>query len=418
MKRFLTASFALLFAAAMCIPAIAAAEDEKTDQPDGAALASQAPEAAIATDGEDDLSATLPEETAALSQTPLAHMQEESTAGEAAEERDAPSDGTADQVECHLTITYIELLNTDDPMTPLEPHEMGTYVVSGLHPGDVVNVWDYVFDIPGHFFFDGSSPSITISADDSKNTVELVYGVLQNSEFTVDYYIMDGADLTASDWAGALATDPSFYKIGEQKFVNQSFNKEVNGADFEYALEGLYPVGAYPESIHLTESAEDNVISVVYVPAISDLPESWEVIDKPQAPDASEPGTDAPEKPTLPNEVLVPTPSLPDSADPGSFGIPSDGIQGLEGVVISDGNVNAHPTDGPLVITEEMLDNPVTPQTAERYAQAYDLDTPLVSALPAVTTAPRIQVGLALLLFLMAFLAVCAYAFERGEQGK
>lgn len=429
MKKILTVSFAVLFATAMCIPLSALAENadlaESDDVITETELANDADQDADLSASEDP--AAVSSEIQALSEEPLAHMGTEATgsAESAAPAMGEPADDA--QVECHLTITYIELLPTDDPSAPYEPHEMGAYVVDGLHPGDVVNVWDYVFNIPGHFFFDGSSPSITISADDSLNTVELTYGVLQNSEFTVDYYIMEGADLNATDWAGALAPGPEFHKIGEQRFVNQTFNKEVDGDDFEYALEGLYTVGSFPEVIHLTDDPAENVINVLYAPAISDLPESSEIVSKPEgpavpdAPDAPSapdaPEAAAPSAPALPNEVVVPTPTLPNGSDASSFGVPA-GIQGMEGVVISEGNVNERPVKEPIAITDEMLANPVTPQTAERYAQAYESGLPLLSPLPAVTLVPHIQVGLALLLFLVAFLAICAFAFERGERGR
>lgn len=415
MKKILTASFATLFAAAMCVPASAIAEGGAGDEEQHSAYPTTELSDDVGTDAQGTANAratsdAIAPEVQALTEEPLAHMRAgaEGAATPVEAATDADDQASADQTECHLTITYIELLPTDDANTPYQPHEMGTYVVDGLHPGDVVDVWDYVFDIPGHFFFDGSSPSITISADNAKNAVELVYGVLQNSEFTVDYYIMDGADLSADDWSGALATHPEFHLIGEQKFVNQTFNKEVDGTDFEYALQGLYPVGSFPEVIHLSDDPADNVINVVYAPADA-IP--------PQAPDdGAMPGGPGAGAPSLPNEVVVPSPSHPDGVDGSSFVAPS-GEQSMQGVVVSDGNVDERAAKEPVSITDEMRADPVTPQTAERYANAYEQGLPLLSPLPAAIVAPGVHVGLALILFLVAFLAICAYAFERGERG-
>lgn len=413
MKRILTASLAVVFAAAMCIPLSAIAEGIGAGQSEG----SSAPEAdATATEQAVSTTSDITQDASAsiiddLSGDPLAHM-ESTEAVDAAEA--ANIDAADDQTECTLTIIYTELISPETPDGSVEAYEMGRYVVDGLHPGDVINVWDYVFDIPGHFFFDGSAASLTISSDNSKNVVELLYGVLQNSEFTVDYYVMDGADLTADTWSEALATDPSFYKVGEQKFVNQTFNKEIVGSDFERDMDGLYAVGSYPSSIKLTEDPDENVINVLYVPAMTNLPSEWEIIEKPETPEG---GTDSAVPPTTPNEVLVPTPILPDGSDIADFVAPPQQNE-LEGVAFSDGNIVEAASQQSITFTDDMVKNPITPQTAERYAQAYKTGAPLITPLPVVTNMLNIQIGFALVLFLIAFLAICTYAFERGQRGK
>lgn len=429
MKKILTASFAALFAFAMCMPVFALAEGANDTDATGEnaptaeeAAAAEAVQTFEQTAREPVEPVPIADEDNGLPK-PLENMEADPATTDAPAEAQAAtaSDPAAD---CTLTIHYYEIVYYDDSYAPDNLRPMGDHVVTGLKPGDVVNVWDYVVNIPGYFFFDGSRPSITISADDSQNQVDLMYAKLTNSEFTVNYYIMEGADLAADDWSGALATNPEFYKVGEQHFVDQRFDDEINGADFEFPVDGLLAVDTYPHSIHLSTNPDDNVINVIYVSELATLPDDVPIVDVPETPAPDAPGTGsgtvtppASSTPSLPNEVIIPTPDGTVSTDPSSFGAPSEADQ-LEGVTLSNGQINSGPAKEPIEITDDMLANPVTPQTAERYAKAFELGTPLLSPLPVITDAFNIQLAIALLLVLLAYLAVCIYAFERGRQGK
>ena len=77
--------------------------------------------------------------------------------------------------------------------------------LSGFHEGQELTAWSYVVDIPGYFFWDGWPNRMVVSRDPSQNVYTLNYVRLWNSEYTVNYYLMTGADLTADSWSGALA---------------------------------------------------------------------------------------------------------------------------------------------------------------------------------------------------------------------
>ncbi len=318
---------------------------------------------------------------------------------------------TADRT---LTVRYYEFVYEDGGHNIVGDALLGEASQGGFKPGDVVNAWDYVVDIPGHFFFDGSAPEIVISEDDAENVLDLFYGKLYNNEFTVNYYLMVGADLSADSWSGALATHPEFEKMGEQTFVDQRFDDLVEGDDYEYDIGGMYAVDTYPESIRLSTDPDENVINVLYVPALSNLPDDIVIPDEPSLPDGGNPpsgggGTDSPITPTpIPPEVIVP--AAPDAAGTGtgSFSIPSDASQ-LQGMGDGSGS-------GDALINDGMLANPVPQQTAERYINAFETGEPLVTALPAVEVDEFPYLGLALILYLIAFVSICAWAYERERR--
>lgn len=409
MKKILTASFTALFAFAMCVPAFALAEGE--DAADGADAASATEQETVRepvepvpiADGDNGLP------------KPLENMEAEPVATEAQVE--APSATTSDEAaDCYATFNYYEIVYYEEDR---DLRLLGTYVVDGLKPGDVLNVWDYVFDIPGYFFFDGTAPSLTISADNSKNVIDLKYGKLMNSELTVNYYVMTGANLAGDDWADTLVPTTRFHKVGTQTLVNQRFDMEVNGDDFEQPVDGLYVVDTFPQSLRLTENPEDNVLNVLYVPTAANLPDDEEIFEVPEAPAAPGPseGAAPDQTPARPGDVVVPTPIMPTESTLGSFTAPYDPTA-MEGVAFADGHLETGEVGEPITFTEEMVANPVSQQTAERYAKAFEQGTPLLSPLPATTDALNIQLGGALLLVLLAYLAICIYAFERGRQGK
>ncbi len=225
--------------------------------------------------------------------------------------------------DCTVTLEYYENVPYDefDPMFP--PNEegrflLGTRVLTGLHEGDFIRTVDYIANIPGYFFFDAWPARLTVSTNPAENVIKLFYFKRYESEYTVNYYIMTGADLAADTWSGALATgDVDFYKMGSQTFHNKRFLSLINGDAYEYKLDDMYVVDSYPAQIRLGLNADDNVLNVLYVPALTNLPTETPVPDDTNAPDNTLPPT-APDTPNTPD-----VPSTPDNGG-GNGGITDD----------------------------------------------------------------------------------------------
>lgn len=271
-----------------------------------------------------------------------------------------------DAGNCTVTLQYYENVNYEDPdVIPDEEGRvlMGTRVLTGLHEGDTIDTWDYVADIPGYFFFDAWPATLKVSIDPMQNIIKLFYFKAWDSEYTVNYYLIEGADLSADSWEGALGTgEIEFLKMGSQNFEHQRFDSLVKGDAYEYHVDGMYMVDSYPPEIRLTEQADDNVINVFYLPATDNLPDDIPDVDSPEAvePDpAPEPGS--PEAPTLPGDAVIDKDDLetilPDSSTPGADEIIDD-ILGAEDAVDT-------------VVTDEMLENTIPKAEARKIAQAY-----------------------------------------------
>ena len=190
--------------------------------------------------------------------------------------------GTTPADDCTVTINYLEYANYDDePDMELDQGNrrvLGKRVITGLHEGDVLNAWDYAIDLPGHFFFDGWPLDLTVSTDPAQNEMDLIYVKLWNSEYTVNYYVMTGADLEANNWHDALAPDDvHFYKMGSETFDNQRFDKLIEGDAYEYKLDDMYVIDTYPAQIRLGTDPDNNVINVLYTPESTYLPDGVEV---------------------------------------------------------------------------------------------------------------------------------------------
>lgn len=217
---------------------------------------------------------------------------------------DASSDDAA-AADCHATIKYYDLVDADTPgVVPDETGRwlLGTREIDGLHEGDVLHAWDYVVNIPGYFFFDGWPRYLTITTNPADNVIELNYFNRNNASFTVNYYLMQNADLTADNWASALAPDDvEFIKLGSETFDNQRFNALIEGDAYEYRIDGTYVVDTYPAEIRLTEDPDDNVLNVLYVPESTHLPDNVEIpdLDESAPPDASGPS----QAPSLPGDT-------------------------------------------------------------------------------------------------------------------
>lgn len=289
--------------------------------------------------------------------------------------------GTTPADDCTVTINYLEYANYDDePDMELDQGNrrvLGKRVITGLHEGDVLNAWDYAINLPGHFFFDGWPLDLTVTTDPAKNTMDLIYVKLWNSEYTVNYYVMTGADLEADNWHDALAPDDvQFYKMGSETFDNQRFDKLINGDAYEYKLDDMYVIDTYPAQIRLGTDPDNNVINVLYTPESTYLPDDLEVPDEaiPPADDdtgnggdnsggdngeANKPGdsTTLPGDTTLDKDDMIAT--LPDNIEVGSDEF--------------DDFLGSDTDRGELEVTDEMLANDkVNKEDAEKTIKAYE----------------------------------------------
>lgn len=283
--------------------------------------------------------------------------------------------------ECVVTINYLEYMNyEDEPDATIDEggrRVLGTRTLTGLHEGDVLNAWDYVLDLPGHFFFDGWPLDLTVSRNPEQNTMDLIYVKLWDSEYTVNYYVMLNADLTADTWSEALAPeDVEFVKMGSQTFDNQRFDALIQGDAYEYKLDNMYVIDTYPAEIRLGTDPDNNVINVLYTPDLVNLPDDIEVPDGVIPPAAENPdgsgdadngnggnssgGTDdpgtLPDDETMNKDDLITT--LPDSIEVGD-----DSYDDFLGSDIDRGE---------LEITDDMLAHPVNKEQAEKMIDAYE----------------------------------------------
>lgn len=257
--------------------------------------------------------------------------------------------------ECVAVIKYFENVPYEDPDTVIDEggrRLLGTRVLTGLHEGEVLNAWNYVVDIPGHFFFDGWPLNMTVTTDPTQNVFTLIYGRLWNSEYTVNYYLMTGADLAADTWSEALAPDDvDFIKMGSQTFTDQWFDITIKGDAYEYKLDGMYVVDTYPAEIRLGTDPDNNVINVLYVPELNTLPDEVEVPDGVVVPDPDPDAPNPPEDGTIDYDDLMTT--LPDDVV----------VEDFVGTDVDNGNMD---------VTDEMLSTPVSKQEAERMLDAYN----------------------------------------------
>lgn len=300
----------------------------------------------------------------------------EEVVAEGAEE--AKSAVVADQAtpadNCKVTIKYYEIVTYEDPDVEVDStgrRLLGTRELNNMHEGDTLNAWNYVLNLPGHFFFDGWPQSLVVSTDPSQNVIELMYVKLWDSEYTVNYYVMTGADLSADNWHDALAPDDvKFTKIASETFDDQRFDALIKGDAYEYMIDGLYVIDTYPAEIHLGTDPDNNVINVLYTPTSSDLPEDIPIPDDVIPPASDDAGSgdngtgdsNNATTPTLPGDEtfdkddMVNT--IPDNVEEGS-----DEFDDLLG---SDAD------RGELEVTDEMLEKPVNKADAEKTIKAYE----------------------------------------------
>lgn len=298
--------------------------------------------------------------------------------------------------QTYITVNYYEHYIHDEDGNPSEE---GTRLLgSRAFPataGEHANTWDYVADIPGFFFWDAWPANLVISENPDDNVLDLFYMRLSASTYTVNYYAMTDADLSADTWAGALAAHPQFYFLGHETFTGQLYDKLVTGSQVATPIDEAYTVGTYPDSIRLTMDPEDNVINVLYAPKAANLPDDMDAtegeetpdtpdVEQPDTPDEGNGGedTDNPdngdgedvEKPS-PDEPDNPTPDAPDTdapdnGDDNESEEPPIGYPPI-GDVLAPGNGDSD-SNGEIEITDEMLDKAPTPQQAQAMKDAYN----------------------------------------------
>lgn len=252
------------------------------------------------------------------------------------------SDGLSPADNCSITLKYYEIVQYDDPNEPVGDDNLrllGSRTLSGFHEGDVVDAWDYVVNIPGHFFWDGWPGKLTVSRDPNQNVIVLHYVKLWNAEYTVNYYVMTGADLTANTWSEALAPEEvTFTKMGSETFTNQRFDALIKGDAYEYKLNDMYVIDTYPAEIRLGTDPDNNVINVLYVPELATLPDQIEIPDEQLNHDDL--------ITTLPDDIVVEDFASTDTINPDE--------------------------DTTIDITDDMLSKPVNKVEAEEIINAYD----------------------------------------------
>ena len=267
---------------------------------------------------------------------------------------DGGDTGLSPADDCSITLNYYEMVMFDDPDVPKDENGlrlMGTRTLSGFHEGQELTAWSYVVNIPGYFFWDGWPNRMVVSRDPSQNV------------YTVNYYLMTGADLTADSWSGALAPqDVEFTKLGSETFTNQRFDKLIVGDAYEYKIDDTYVIDTYPAQIRLGTDPDNNVINVLYTPTSTTLPDGVEIPD--DIFDYDDQITTLPDAVEIPDQIFDPDDlitTLPDDVIVEDF--VGDG---------TDAPGNGETGDDETVdITDDMLDNPTDKKDAEETINAY-----------------------------------------------
>lgn len=316
--------------------------------------------------GEQDLTAT-----GNLSDANIAVLEKENEQNA----QDNPA-ATTPSDDCTVIIRYLEYMNYDDEpdavIDEMGRRVLGTRVLTGLKEGEVLNAWNYVVNIPGHFFFDGWLLNLTVTTDPNKNTFDLIYYKKWSSEYTVNYYVMTGADLTADTWSEALAPDDvEFIKMGSETFENQRFDKLVEGDAYEYKLDDMYVIDTYPAEIRLGTDPDNNVINVLYTPTSSTLPDELEVPDG-IIPPADEGDAGSGDAGSGDNGAGTPSPDLPSDDTFDKDDITSTLPDGVTDDDESKDDFLGNEVDrGELDVTDEMLANPVSKEQANQSLTDY-----------------------------------------------
>ncbi len=397
-----------LFAGCLAISLGSCASQPADDTGRGLASTSPTEQTAENTNGEEAPAA--PNEADAPAETSPAQKK----GAPSAELVGSDAEASADAAATTATIMYYENVSYDDG--DVEPDEegrvlLGTYELKDVHVGQTLNAWDYVVDIPGYFFWDGWPQNLTLSENPDDNVIKLFYFKLWNNEYTVNYYLMENADLSADNWKDALKPDDvKFIKMGSETFTDQRFDKLVKGDAYEYKIDGTYVVDTYPTEIRVGVNPDDNVINVLYVP------------DSPNIPD----GVGVPDDTTKPNDDATPPDdgsSTPDGDTPTPPSMPSDTTFDKDEIetavpnkdeVISDFIASGDVQDK-VEITEEMIENPVSRSDADYVKNVYE--TGLREGEKLAQTGDRTALAVVGAVAVAAGV-VAAIAFARSRRGK
>lgn len=403
-----------LFAGCLAISLGSCASQPADDTGRGLASTSPTEQAAENADGEE--APATPNEADAPAETSPAQKKGAPSAELAGSDAEASTDAAATTA----TIMYYENVSYDDG--DVEPDEegrvlLGTYELKDVHVGQTLNAWDYVVDIPGYFFWDGWPQNLTLGENPDDNVIKLFYFKLWNNEYTVNYYLMENADLSADNWKDALKPDDvKFIKMGSETFTDQRFDKLVKGDAYEYKIDGTYVVDTYPAEIRVGVNPDDNVINVLYVPDSPNIPDGVGVPDDTTKPndDATPPddGSSTPDEPVdTPSDSTTP-PSMPSDTtfdkDEIETAVPN------KDEVISDFIASGDVQDK-VEITEEMIENPVSRSDADYVKNVYE--TGLREGEKLAQTGDRTALAVVGAVAVAAGV-VAAIAFARSRRGK
>ncbi len=347
----------------------------------------------------------------------------EATESTPATSADANVESSDKATDCTVTLEYYENVSWEEPGIP--PNDEGRYllgkrVLTGLTEGQVLDTWDYVVKIPGYIFFDAWPGKLEVSADPAKNVIKLFYFRLWNYSYTVNYYVMTGADLTADNWSAALEPETvKFTKVATEVFENEPYGKLVEGDAYEYKVDGMYVIDTYPAEIRVGVKPDDNTINVLYTMSLTTLPDEIEIPEelKPEIPPT--PGT---------------TPSLPDDSifdkDEIVSTLPSDTIT-VPGTDTPGGTMSKAEIDqlfrdfigdeyaeGTMEITDEMLADPMDRETAKQLMEAYI--TGQENALASVAHGPEttnafVHTLCIIIMIILAALAIIGFSLYGRE---
>ncbi|MCI9494522.1 MAG: hypothetical protein HFJ67_02550 [Adlercreutzia mucosicola] len=380
----------------------------------GRGLASTSPTEQAAENADGEEAPATPNEADAPAETSPAQKKGAPSAELAGSDAEASTDAAATTA----TIMYYENVSYDDG--DVEPDEegrvlLGTYELKDVHVGQTLNAWDYVVDIPGYFFWDGWPQNLTLGENPDDNVIKLFYFKLWNNEYTVNYYLMENADLSADNWKDALKPDDvKFIKMGSETFTDQRFDKLVKGDAYEYKIDGTYVVDTYPAEIRVGVNPDDNVINVLYVPDSPNIPDGVGVPDDTTKPndDATPPddGSSTPDGDT-PSDSTTP-PSLPSDTtfdkDEIETAVPN------KDEVINDFIASGDVQDK-VEITDEMIENPVSKTDADYVKNVYE--TGLREGEKLAQTGDRTALAVVGAVAVTAAIAV-AIAVARSHRGK
>ncbi len=432
MKRASVALLAIVVAFSLCLPALSFADSS------GQSAAADSSSAAAASSGS-------------------------AASGSSAAATDGNGDGsdaaaTTPADDCIVTLEYYENVISEEPGIP--PDENGRYLLgtrqlTGLQEGTQLDTWDYVLDLTGYFFFDAWPAKLTVSTDPADNVIQLFYFRYSNYSYTVNYYLMTGADLAADSWSEALAPDKvEFHKLGSEVVENQPYGELVEGDAYEYKLDGAYVVDTYPPDIRVGVTPDNNTLNVLYVPQTTTLPDDIEIpdevidpgtVDTPNAKPPAMPNDETfdkdgitavlPNKKPVSNEVGTDsgssaakpagtaTPSGSDTSDQGDATVEVPGVGAMTEEQIDElfrDFVGAESDEGVMEITDEMLANPVDPAVAKRIADAYITGYDNGTAAAEARCAPSItdHIICIIIMIILALLALIGFILYGREHGK